>query len=67
MPGSGYSMFMNDRGIPEIRIAVREFKCFGVSPPQDHPHGVQVFSASTLVIEFLPRPSQPAACSAIRR
>ncbi len=26
------------RGVPEIRIGVREFKCIGVSPPQDHPH-----------------------------
>jgi uncharacterized Zn-finger protein len=31
-------MFMNDRGVPEVRIGVREFKCIGVSPPQDHPH-----------------------------
>jgi len=32
------SKFRNDRGVPEIRIGVREFKCIGVSPPQDHPH-----------------------------
>jgi hypothetical protein len=38
MSGRGYSMFMNDRGVPEVRIGVREFKCIGVSPPQDHPH-----------------------------
>jgi uncharacterized Zn-finger protein len=38
MPGSAYSKFRNDRGVPEIRIGVREFKCIGVSPPQDHPH-----------------------------
>ena len=25
MSGSAYSMFMNDRGVPEIRIGVREF------------------------------------------
>jgi uncharacterized Zn-finger protein len=24
--------------VPEICIGVREFKCIGVSPPQDHPH-----------------------------
>ena len=36
--GSFYPKFRNDRGIPEIRIGVREFKCIGVSPPQDHPH-----------------------------
>jgi hypothetical protein len=31
--GSGYLKFRNDRGVPEICIAVREFKCVGVSPP----------------------------------
>jgi uncharacterized Zn-finger protein len=35
---SGYPKFRNDRGVPEIRIGVREFDCIGVSPPQDHPH-----------------------------
>ena len=38
MSGSGYPKFRNDRGVPEICIGVREFKCIGVSPPQDHPH-----------------------------
>src|SRR5271155_2590537 len=37
MSGSGYLKFRNDRGVPEICIGVREFKCMGVSPPQDHP------------------------------
>src|ERR1700746_1961087 len=32
------SKFRNDRGVPEIRIGLREFKCIGTSPPQDHPH-----------------------------
>ena len=32
------SKFRNDRGVLEIRIGVREFKCIGISPPQDHPH-----------------------------
>ena len=36
--GGGYLKFRNDRGVPEICIGVREFKCIGVSPPQDHPH-----------------------------
>jgi uncharacterized Zn-finger protein len=31
-------MFMNDRVVLDVRIGVREFKCIGVSPPQDHPH-----------------------------
>jgi len=38
MSGGGYPKFRNDRGVPEIRIGVREFKCIGVSPPLDHPH-----------------------------
>lgn len=38
MSGGGYLKFRNDRGVPEICIGVREFKCIGVSPPQDHPH-----------------------------
>jgi uncharacterized Zn-finger protein len=36
--GQRLSKFRNDGGVPEIRIGVREFKCIGVSPPQDHPH-----------------------------
>ena len=36
--GSGYPKFRNDHGVPEISIGVREFKCIGMSPPQDHPH-----------------------------
>jgi uncharacterized Zn-finger protein len=38
MSASCYPKFRNDRGVPEICIGVREFKCIGVSPPQDHPH-----------------------------
>ena len=38
MSGSGYPKFRNDRGVPEIRIGVKEFECIGVSPPHDHPH-----------------------------
>jgi uncharacterized Zn-finger protein len=33
-----YPKFLNDRGVPEIRIAARQFECIGMSPPQDHPH-----------------------------
>jgi uncharacterized Zn-finger protein len=36
--GQQLSKFRNDRGVPEIRIGVSEFKCIGISPPQDHPH-----------------------------
>ena len=38
MFGSGYPKFRNDRDVPELCIGVRELKCIGVSPPQDHPH-----------------------------
>ena len=38
MSASGYPKFRNDRGVPEICIGVKEFKCIGVSPPHDHPH-----------------------------
>jgi uncharacterized Zn-finger protein len=37
-PGGGYLKFKNDRGVLAISIGVKEFKCIGVSPPQDHPH-----------------------------
>ena len=38
MAGTGYSVFRNDDGVPELRIGVREFASIGVSPPQYHPH-----------------------------
>jgi len=38
MPVGAYLKFRNDRGVREIRIGVREFKCIGESPQQDHPH-----------------------------
>lgn len=38
MAGKGYAKFKNDRGVAEIRIGVKEFKCAGASAPQDHPH-----------------------------
>jgi uncharacterized Zn-finger protein len=38
MEAEGYAKFRNDRGVPEIRIGVREFECIGASPPHDHPH-----------------------------
>ncbi len=34
----GYVKFKNDQGVAEIGIGVKEFKCIGASPPQDHPH-----------------------------
>ena len=38
MPAGAYLKFRNDRGVRDIRIGVRELKCIGESPPQDHPH-----------------------------
>ncbi len=29
---------VNDRGVNQIRIGVKEFQCMGASPPFDHPH-----------------------------
>jgi len=33
-----YVKFKNDLGLAEIGVGVKEFKCIGVSPPDDHPH-----------------------------
>jgi uncharacterized Zn-finger protein len=33
-----YPKFKNDRGLPEVQIGVKEFKCTGVAVPHDHPH-----------------------------
>lgn len=33
-----FPKFKNDRGLQEVRIGAREFKCAGAAPPQDHPH-----------------------------
>jgi uncharacterized Zn-finger protein len=38
MPAGAHLKFRNDRGVREICIGVKEFKCIGESPPQDHPH-----------------------------
>ena len=38
MPAGAYLKFRNDRGVREICTGVKEFKCIGESPPQDHPH-----------------------------
>lgn len=38
MAGDSFAKFKNDRAVREIRIGVKEFKCIGASPPQDHPH-----------------------------
>ena len=34
----GYPKFRNDRAEPLVRIGAKQFKCIGVSPPDDHPH-----------------------------
>ena len=51
--GSGYPKFRNDRGVLEICIGVREFKCIGVSPPQDHPHiYIDMAEADTILCPY---------------
>jgi uncharacterized Zn-finger protein len=53
MSGGGYLKFRNDRGVPEICIGVREFKCIGVSPPDDHPHiYIDMGAADTLLFPY---------------
>ena len=48
-----YPKFMNDRGDPEIRIGVREFRCVGVSTPQDHPHiYIDMGAADTILCPY---------------
>ncbi len=38
MAGHSIPHFHNSDGHPVIHIGVREFKCIGALPPQDHPH-----------------------------
>ncbi len=33
-----YPKFKNDRGLTDIEIGVKEFRCTGTSAPHDHPH-----------------------------
>ncbi len=33
-----YPKFKNDRGLPEIQIGVKEFRCAVAEVPHDHPH-----------------------------
>ncbi len=36
--GTQTPKFHNNAGVREIRIGVKEFKCMGATPPNDHPH-----------------------------
>lgn len=38
MAAHANAKFINDTGVKEIRIGVREFECMGASRPHDHPH-----------------------------
>jgi uncharacterized Zn-finger protein len=29
---------VNDKGVDQIAVGVKEFQCMGASPPHDHPH-----------------------------
>lgn len=33
-----FTKILNDHGISEILIGMKEFECIGASPPHDHPH-----------------------------
>lgn len=38
MASPGRARFVNDLGVDEIVIGVKEFECMGASAPHDHPH-----------------------------
>lgn len=38
MATAGRARFVNDSGVEEILIGIREFECLGATPPHDHPH-----------------------------
>ena len=63
MSGSGYPKFRNDRGVPEIWIGVKEFKCIGVSPPQDHPHVYINMGEADTILWFQLRDAVPLRSS----
>ena len=51
--GGAYLKFRNDHGVAEIHIGVREFKCVGASPPQDHPHiYIDMGAAETILCPY---------------
>ena len=38
MASQGRARFINDNGVAEISVGVKEFECMGASKPHDHPH-----------------------------
>lgn len=38
MANAARARFVNDLGVAEISIGVREFECQGAAAPHDHPH-----------------------------
>jgi len=74
MTRDSYAKFKNDLGVPEIRIGVKEFKCAGVSAPQDHPHiYLNMGAADTILCPYCatlfsydpqlkPREADPPGC-----
>ena len=38
MAAHGRVRFVNDSGVGEIAIGVKEFECMGATTPHDHPH-----------------------------
>jgi len=48
-----YPKFKNDRGLPDIEIGVKEFRCTGTSVPHDHPHiYLNMGTASSIVCPY---------------
>jgi hypothetical protein len=58
MSGSGYPKFRNDRGVPEIWIGVKEFKCIGVprrrTTPRLHQYGRGGHDSLSLLRDTVP-------------
>ena len=49
----GTPHFHNSAGYPSIKIAVRQFMCVGVLPPNDHPHVyVDMGNETDIVCEY---------------
>lgn len=41
---------VNDQGVDQIKIGVKEFQCMGASPPYDHPHVYLDMGAETQIV-----------------
>ena len=70
--GSNTKHFVNDQGVPEIKIGTKTFMCTGASPPHDHPHvfldmgneeqKVCPYCSTTFVYKKGVKESEPKGC-----